>query len=205
MKLIIAGATKLGEYLASNFSQFGLRYELLGFVDDRPKLRGKKFAGLPVLGNCDSVMEIDKAALILAVDSPSEKMDIVRRLLYHPSLNYPNLFSKNAWVSRDCIFGKGNLILEGSLINFGTQIGNFNTIDQNCSIGHEAVISNYSYLGQAVNVGGYSFLEDSERIGSDVVISQGVRIGRDTEIGAGAQIEGDVPTESRIKTKPKAT
>lgn len=205
MKLIIAGATKLGEYLANNFSQFGLRYELLGFVDDRPKLRGKKFAGLPVLGNCDSVMEIDKAALILAVDSPSEKMDIVRRLLYHPSLNYPNLFSKNAWVSRDCIFGKGNLILEGSLINFGTQIGNFNTIDQNCSIGHEAVISNYSYLGQAVNVGGYSFLEDSERIGSDVVISQGVRIGRDTEIGAGAQIEGDVPTESRIKTKPKAT
>ncbi len=205
MNLIIAGATKLGEYLVRNYSQFGLRYDLVGFVDDRSRLKGKKCAGLPVLGSFDAVMEVEKAALVLAIDSPILKMDIVRRLLYHPSLNYPNLFSKNAWVSRDCIFGRGNLILEGSLINFGTQIGDFNTIDRHCSIGHEAVISNYSYLGQSVNVGGYSFLEDSETIGNGVVISQGVRIGRDTEIGPGAQIDGDLPTESKIRGKPRAT
>lgn len=205
MKLIIAGANKLGEYLVSNYAQFRLPHPLIGFVDDNPKLKGKKVANLPVLGTFEAVLEVETVALVLALDSPSEKIDIVRRLLYHPSLIFPNLFSINAWVSRDCIFGKGNIILEGSLINFGTQIGNFNTIGQNCSIGHEAVISNYSYLGQSVNVGGYSFLEDSEVIGNEVVISQGVRIGRDTEIGPDSQIGKDLPSESRIKANSRLT
>ncbi|GAA0880971.1 acetyltransferase [Algoriphagus jejuensis] len=202
MNLIIAGANKLGEYLVSNYSQFRLNHTLVGFVDDDPKLQGKTYAGLPVLGRIDAVMEIDKVALVIALTSPSQKIDIVRRLLYHPSLTFPNLFSSKAWVSRDCIFGRGNLILEGSLINFGTQIGNFNTLGENCSIGHESVISDYSYLCESVQVGGYSFLEDSEIIGKGVVISQGVRIGRDTEIGEGSRVETDLPNESHVKNKP---
>ncbi|WP_026969858.1 hypothetical protein [Algoriphagus terrigena] len=199
MNLIIAGATKLGEYLVSNYSQFRLRYDLIGFVDDNPKLVGKTFAGLPVIGTYDAVLAMDKVALVITVSSPSEKADIVRRLLYHPSLVFPNLFSSNAWVSRDCIFGRGNLILEGSLINFGTQIGNFNTIDQRCSIGHETVISSYSYLEEAVSIGGYSYLEDAGTIGKEAVISQGVRIGRETEIGAGSEVREDLLPASRIK------
>ncbi|SDA95085.1 transferase hexapeptide (six repeat-containing protein) [Algoriphagus alkaliphilus] len=199
MNLIIAGANKLGEYIANNFSQFRLRHELLGFVDDNPKLHGKEFAGHPVLGSIEAVLAHEKIALVLAVQSPSEKIEIVRRLLYHPSIDFPNLFSSDSWISRDCIFGKGNLILEGSLINFGTMIGNFNLIGENCSIGHESVISNYCYLDQAVNFGGYSFLEDEGKIGKEVTISHGVRIGRDCEIASGVRVDEDLPPESRVK------
>ena len=189
----------MGEYLANNFSQFGLRYRLAGFVDDDPKLHGKNFAGFPVLGSIECLLKIDKIALVVAVSDPAQKMEIVRRLLYHPALDYPNLFSNSAWVSRDCIFGKGNLILDGSLINFGTLIGNFNSINQNCSIGHESVISNFCYLEESVNFGGYSYLEDEIEIGKGVVISQGMRIGRDTKIAPGIQINEDILPESRIR------
>lgn len=199
MDLIIAGATKLGEYLATNYSQFGLRHSLLGFVDEVSARRGGSFAGLPVLGSYESILEMNQVALVLGVESPSEKLDIIRSLLYHPSLSFPNLFSKGAWVSQDCIFGKGNLILEGSLINFGTQVGNFNTIEQNCSIGHESAVGSYSYLGQSVSVGGYSYLEDSLRVHSGVAVSQGIRIGRGAEIGQGVRIERDIPVESKIR------
>jgi UDP-3-O-[3-hydroxymyristoyl] glucosamine N-acyltransferase len=199
MKLIIAGANKLGEYIVKNYDQFRLRYDLIGFVDDNPKMHGKEFAGFPVLGSADCLVEYPKIALVLAVQSPSEKIDIVRRLHYHPSVHFPNLFSSGAWVSRDCIFGKGNLILEGSMINFGTMIGNFNSVDQNCSIGHESVISNYCYLDQAVNFGGYSFLEDESKIGREAIISHGIRIGRDSEVAPGVQIFDDLLPESRVK------
>lgn len=199
MNLIIAGVNKLGEYLAGNYPEFRLRHKLIGFVDDNPKLHGKEFAGIPVLGSIDSLFGIEKIALVVAVQSPNEKIDIVRRLLYHPSLDFPNLFSSNAWVSRDCIFGKGNLILDGSLINFGTLIGNFNSINQNCSIGHESVISNYCYLEESVIFGGYSFLEDETVIGKEAVISDGVRIGRESHISPGAKINEDILPESRIK------
>ncbi len=198
MDLIIAGANNLGAYIAKNFAQFRLRHNLIGFVDDNPKLHGKEFAGLPVLGPVESLNKFKKIAVVLAVYRSSEKIDIVRRLLYHPSVDYPNLFSSGAWVSRDCIFGKGNLILEGSLINFGTLFGNFNSIDQHCSIGHESVISNYCFLEESVNFGGYSFLEDESTLGHDVMVSHGVRIGKDSEIGPGVKIEEDVLPESRI-------
>lgn len=199
MNLIIAGATKLGEYLVNNYSQFRLRHKLIGFVDDDPALQGKEFAGLPVFGNFDSLLDFKKIAVVVAVRSPNEKIDLVRRLLYHPSLDFPNIFSSSAWVSRDCIFGKGNLILDGSLINFGTMIGNFNSIDQNCSIGHESVIGNYCNLDESVTIGGYSFLEDESRIGSEAIVSQGVRIGRETEVDAGAEVTSDLLPESRKK------
>ena len=199
MNLIIAGAGSLGEYIANNFSQFGLKHTLLGFVDDEGKLKGKKIAGFPVLGTIDEVLQYPKVALVLALKNPSQRMDIVRRMHYHPSLDFPNLFSKGAWVSRDCIFGKGNIILKGTLINFGTLIGNFNSIEENCSIGHESVIGNYCNLDESVSIGGYSYLEDEGRIGKEVSIGQGVRIGRDAEIFPKVQIVEDVSPESRIK------
>ncbi|RIW13159.1 hypothetical protein D0X99_17270 [Algoriphagus lacus] len=199
MNLIIAGADKLGEYIAKNYSQFKLRHKLIGFVDDDPKFIGKEFAGYPFLGSVDQVLKYEKVALVLALRNPSQKIDIVRRLHYHPSLDFPNLFSNGAWVSRDCIFGKGNIILEGTLINFGTLLGNFNCIDQNCSIGHESVIGNYCTIEESVTFNGYSFLEDEGKIGREAVIGQGVRIGRDAEIFPKVQILQDVPAESRIK------
>lgn len=178
---------------------------MIGFVDENPKLRGKDFAGLPVLGNFDSLLEFKKIAVVIAVRNPNEKVDLVKRMHYHPSLNFPNLFSSSAWVSRDCIFGKGNLILPGSLINFGTMIGNFNSIDQNCSIGHESVISNYCSLDESVTIGGYTFLEDESKIGREATVSQGVRIGRETEIDAGAQVQVDLLPESHVRNDSKPT
>lgn len=198
MNLIIAGANKLGEYIAENFSQFRLRHKLVGFVDDNFELQGKNFSGLPVLGSVESLLEFEKIALVLAVTSPCEKVDIVRRLSSHRSIDYPNLFSSGSWVSRDCIFGKGNLILEGSLINFGTLIGNFNSINQNCTIGHESVISNYCSLEESVNFGGYSFLEDEIKIGQEATIFHGVRIGRESEVAPKLEIQDDLDPNSLV-------
>jgi UDP-3-O-[3-hydroxymyristoyl] glucosamine N-acyltransferase len=199
MNLIIAGANTLGEYLVNNYSQFRLRHKLLGFVDDDPLLQGKEFAGLPVLGKIEKVLDYKKVALAVAVRTPAQKIDLVRRLIYHPSLDFPNLFSSGAWVSRDCIFGKGNVILDGSLINFGTMIGSFNAIDQNCSIGHESVIGSYCNLEDSVTIGGYSFLEDQSKFGKEAVVAQGVRIGREAEIDPGVEVTEDLLPESRAK------
>jgi sugar O-acyltransferase (sialic acid O-acetyltransferase NeuD family) len=195
MNLIIVGATKIGSYLAEHFDQFRLRHTVIGYVDDNPNLLGKEIAGLPVLGNIEYLFELKKIAVVLAVQDPNQKIDIVRRLHSHPAIDFPNLFSNNTWVSRDCIFGKGNLILGGSLINFGTMIGNFNSINQNCSIGHESVIQNFCNLEESVNFGGYSILEDEGVVGKEAVIAHGVRIGRDAKIAPKAQIEADVPSK----------
>lgn len=199
MDLIIVGANKLGEYVAKNFSQFGLRHKVLGFVDENHNLEGKKIAGLPVLGPPEMLVHKSKLAVIIALSSIFEKQGVVRLLSSNKQLEYPNLVSMGSWISRDCIFGKGNIILEGSLINFGTMVGSFNFFGEKCSIGHESVIGDYCHLEDEVNIGGYSILEGMVTIQKGAGVHQGIRVGRESVIEKFADIKEDLLPNSTIK------
>ncbi len=198
MDLVIIGAGKLGEYIAQNFSQFNLRRKLLGFVDDNPKLKNKKVAGFPVLGTIEEVLLDKRIGAILAVESSSEKIDMVQRLAPNPQIDYPNLFSSRSWISRECIVGKGNIILEGSLFNFGTMIGSFNTFGEKCSIGHETVVGDFCCFKEDVQTGGYSFVEDGCQLGKGVTINQGIRVGKNSSIRADFELNEDLNPDSHL-------
>jgi UDP-3-O-[3-hydroxymyristoyl] glucosamine N-acyltransferase len=199
MDLIIVGANKLGEYIVKNYAQFGLRHKILGFVDESHSLEGKKLAGLPVLGQPETVLAKNKMAVVLALPSIYEKVGMVRKLASNTHLEYPNLISMGSWISRDCIFGKGNVILEGSLINFGTMIGNFNFLGEKCSIGHESVIGDYCYLENEVNIGGYSILEGLVTMRKGSALHQGVRVGKESVVEKFAEITEDLHPNSLVK------
>jgi tetrahydrodipicolinate N-succinyltransferase len=199
MDLIIVGANPLGEYIVKNFQQFGLHHRILGFVDDRLDLQGKKVANIPVLGQVEKVLSNQKSAVVFAVSSFSENSELVRKLTSFSHLEFPNLISSASWISRDCIFGKGNLVLQGSLINFGTMIGSFNFLGENTAIGHESVIGDLCWLGDDVTIGGYVVLENEVTLNKGVWINQGVRIGKASEIGKEVKINEDVPPQTIIQ------
>ncbi len=199
MDLIIVGANKLGEYIARNFSQFGLRHNILGFVDESHSLEGKKVAGYPVLGQPEEVLNGKKIAVVIALPSIYEKAGMIKKLASIKNLEYPNLISMGSWISRDCIFGKGNVILEGSLINFGTMVGNFNFLGEKCSIGHESIIGDFCYLENEVNIGGYSILEGMVTMKKGSGINQGIRVGKESTIEKFAEIKEDLLPNSMVK------
>ncbi|MCU0400044.1 MAG: hypothetical protein MUE75_03390 [Algoriphagus sp.] len=199
MDLIIVGANKLGEYIAKNYSQFGLRHKILGFVDESVSLKGKKVAGYPVLGQPEVVLCGQKVAVVIALASIYEKSGMIKKLASIKNLEYPNLISLGSWISRDCIFGKGNIILEGSLINFGTMVGNFNFFGEKCSIGHESVIGDCCYLENEVNIGGYSILEGMVSMKKGSGINQGIRVGKESTIEKYAEIKEDLLPHSLVK------
>lgn len=199
MDLIIVGANKLGEYIAKNYSQFGLRHKILGFVDESLSLEGKKVAGYPVLGQPEGVLNCKKVAVVVALPSIYEKLGMIKRLALIKHLEYPNLISLGSWISRDCIFGKGNIILEGSLINFGTMIGNFNFLGEKCSIGHESIIGDCCHLENEVNIGGYSILEGAVSMKKGSGVNQGIRVGKESTIEKYAEIKEDLLPNSMVK------
>lgn len=199
MDLIIVGANKMGEYIARNFSQFGLRHKILGFVDENYSLEGKKVAGYPVLGQPEEVLNGKKIAVVIALPSIYEKVGMIKKLSSIKNLEYPNLISMGSWISRDCIFGKGNVILEGSLINFGTMVGNFNFLGEKCAIGHESIIGDFCYLENEVNIGGYSILEGMVTMKKGSGINQGIRVGKESTIEKFAEIKEDLLPNSLIK------
>lgn len=199
MDLIIVGANKLGEYIVKNFSQFGLRHKILGFVDDNHSLQGKKVSGFPVLGTPETILEKSKIAIVIALPSVYEKVGMIKKLASNKNLEYPNLISLGSWISRDCIFGKGNIILEGSLINFGTMVGNFNFLGEKCSIGHESVIGDCCYLENEVTIAGYSILEGMVTMKKGSGINQGIRVGKESVIEKFAEIKEDLHPNSMVK------
>lgn len=198
MDIVIVGAGKLGDYIAQNFSQFNLRRKLVGFVDDNPKLKNKKIGNLPILGSIEEVLLERRIGVILALETCSEKIDMVQRLAPNPLIDYPNLFSSRSWISRECIVGRGNIIMEGSLFNFGTMIGSFNTFGQKCSIGHETVIGDFCCFREDVQTGGYSFVEDGCQFGKGVMINQGIRIGKNSSVGTELEIKDDLLPDSHL-------
>lgn len=198
MDLVIVGAGKLGEYIALNYTQFNLRHRLIGFVDDNPKFKHKKVAGLPVLGTIEDFLLDKRVCVIMALASCSEKMDMVQRLAPNPKIDYPNVFSSGSWISRECIVGKGNIILEGSLFNFGTLIGSFNSFERKCSIGHETIIGDFCCFKEEVQTGGYTYIEDGCQFGKGVIVNQGVRVGKHAQVKPEMEITDDVLPESNL-------
>ena len=201
MDLIIVGVGQLGDYIVKNYSQFGLHHRILGFVDDRPDLQGKKVSGIPVLGTVNEVLSNQKTAVVFAFSSFSGNYELIKSISTFPHLEFPNLISSGSWISRDCIFGKGNIVLQGSLINFGTMVGNFNFIGENCSIGHEAVVGDLCRLDDGVTLGGYAYLEDGVTLNVGASVNQGVRIGSLSVIESLNKISEDLPPKSLINKK----
>jgi UDP-3-O-[3-hydroxymyristoyl] glucosamine N-acyltransferase len=198
MELIIVGANQIGESIVKNYSQFGLHHRILGFVDDRLELQGKKVAGFPVLGQVEEILFARKVAVIFAYSSLTENAALIKKLSLYPHLEFPNLISSGSWISRECIFGKGNLVLQGSLINFGTKIGSFNFFGENCFVGHESVIGDLCRLENEVTVGGYVVLEDGVEMHKGTEVLQGVRIGKYAILEEQTKINEDVLPLSRV-------
>jgi FlaA1/EpsC-like NDP-sugar epimerase len=65
---LIVGASSAGEALRRAIREgTTLGYRIVGFIDDRPQLRGQRFGGLPVLGTCDALPLIAKQYAIKEV------------------------------------------------------------------------------------------------------------------------------------------
>lgn len=81
-RVVIIGAGTTGESIARNAHHAGYGYEIVGFVDDDPTLRGQRIHNLPVLGRVDALPELaSRYALNEAIVAiPSLRMHERRRI-----------------------------------------------------------------------------------------------------------------------------
>ena len=65
------------------------------------------------------------------------------------------------------------MVLQGSLINFGTMIGTCNFFGEHRAIGHESKIGDFCLLDKNITIGGYVLLEEGIRLMEGSEVSQG--------------------------------
>ena len=89
---------------------------------------------------------------------------------------WEKIVSADAVIQRKVEIGEGTVIIVGSIIKTGTNIGKHCVINTNSSIGHDCNFSNFSSCGPKVAVGGNVFVGNSAFLGIHSTINHNIKI-----------------------------
>lgn len=205
--LIIVGAGGASREIAGVVEEInanGLRWNLLGFLDDDAAMQAKLVNGYPVLGLLETVADFPAARLIVGVASYKsrgvrrrvvERLDVARD-------RFATIVAPTASVSRHASIGRGCAILHRVVVAHNVVIGDHSLISSACVIGHDARLSNYVTLAQSSTVSGSTRLEEDVYVGAGATIRDGVRVGAGALVGLGAAVFRDVPSGDTVLGNP---
>lgn len=194
--LVIVGASGVGRYVADQLlavPEWRSSWNILGFLDDDPKLHLVVVDNLRVLGGLDTLQSMLPCAVVVAVGSPKVKYQILKRL-EQLDVYYPTLIHPRAWLAESTEIGQGVLIYPNVAINHHVQIGDFVTINMGCAIGHDVSIDDHSTVAPQAALAGHTILEPGVDFGIGACTIQDCRIGSWSIVGAGAVVVDHLPS-----------
>ncbi len=196
-KVIVIGAGGLARevvdiLLACN--QGGIKYEIIGFIDENVANHGKVLNGFPILGDFSWFQNVDKTEirLIAGIGSPAIRKKMIQKAL-DIGLKFINIFHPSAIVTPFINYGVGVVLTAGCILTNQIQIGNHVFLNLDCTVGHDAIIRDYCNINPGVHISGNVTLETGCEIGTGANIIQGINIGKWSVIGAGSVVVRDVP------------
>jgi sugar O-acyltransferase (sialic acid O-acetyltransferase NeuD family) len=170
------------------------RFTMLGFIDEIIENRGKKYAGLPVLGDFRWFNQTKRGNIqvISGVGSPSVKEKFACQAK-NLNLSFATIVHPSAVVAKTAKLGRGVVVGPGAVITSDAVIGNHVFIHYNCTIGHDVYIEDYSTILPGANISGNVRIGSNVCVGANSCVLQNLRLGNNSVIGAGAVVTVDVP------------
>lgn len=165
-------------------------WNVIGFIDDNPKLKGSKNEYGEVLGGIDYLNQYDKElAVVIAIGNPSivKKLvdSIVNEMIWYPNLIAPNVILMD---KDDFSIGKGNIICSNCWISCNVHLGDFNILNVGCIVGHDVNFGNFNSLMPSVNISGEVTIGNENFFGVSSVVLQQKKVGCNTVIGGNSLI-----------------
>jgi sugar O-acyltransferase (sialic acid O-acetyltransferase NeuD family) len=173
----------------------------LGFLDDDPGLHGHTVADLPVLGGAEWVEDDPTARVVVALGSPSARVEAAARLralgavvagLTHPSVRLGPRSS----------VAEGSILCPDVLLSCDVEVGELAIINWGARIGHDGRIGPAAFVGPGVHLAGNVTVGARAEVGIGAVARPGVTIGEDSVVGAGAAVVTDVEPGSTVVGVP---
>lgn len=203
---VVFGAGGFGRevaWLIRRNNQEESKWNLLGMVDDDPSLRGQSVDGYPILGTMDWIKNFqDDLCVFSGIGTGVVRRSTTEIMSAIEGITFPTLVSHDAIVSDRVKMGQGCIICASTIITTDVLLGNFVTINLDCTIGHDAVLEDYVQLQPSVNISGFDTIKTCAQIGTGVHVIQGLTIGERSIVGAGTVVIKDVPEDCTAVGNP---
>lgn len=175
-------------------------YKLIGLLDPKEELWGKKILGFPVLDGdalLPDLFKKDIRHVFVGVGSTGDNEP--RKQLYEKVIrdgfNVINLIHPNAIISPSSILGCGVAIMAGAVVNAGAHLGNNIIVNTGSIIEHDCILGDHVHIATGAKLASAVRVREGSHIGINACVRQGISIGRNSIIGAGAVVVEDVPDE----------
>ena len=171
-------------------------WNLIGFFDDDPKLKGQMISHF---GSCLGGIDVlnaspNEVAVAMALGNSHVARQLVGKVV-NKKVSFPNLIDNSFHQVDPETFkiGQGNIIQGPGCATCDVTIGDFNVFNGSVVIGHDVNIGSFNTFMPAVRVSGEVIIGDLNFFGVGSIILQQLKIGNNIRLGAG----------SVLMTKPK--
>lgn len=191
--IVIYGAGGFGREIACLvrlINEKESQWNIIGFLDDNPELKGTANEYGTVLGDAEWLNAYEKPiAVAIAVGNP-QAVESISQKVTNPLVEYPNLYAPSVtFLDKDSLkIGKGNIFCTNCFVSCNVTVGDFNLFNGYIPIGHDAEIGNYNVVMPSCNISGGVKIGNTNFLGVQSVVLQYIKIGNNTRIGANSVI-----------------
>lgn len=183
------------------------QWNILGFLDDNPEMRGRAVMGYAVLGGGEALealpaLRSTKVVLGMANDRNLLVRKTVRARLGLAADPFPVIVHPLAVVSRHSQIGEGTVSLSSSVCSNHATVGRHVVVLQSTVIAQDAVVGDYATFSSNIATGGSFRIGEGSFVGLGASILPGVVIGSLSRIGMGAIVIRSVPDGATVVGNP---
>ena len=204
MRVAIAGAGGYGQVLREYLKDDG-DLEVVGWLDDDPKLTGTKVRGLPVLGQTENLETLRSAGvtgLLGSIGNNAARIRVLRNAK-EGAFSLPQFLHPNARIGSGVRLGRGVLLMDGVCTMPFVDIGDFSILSMAANVAHHTTLGEGVFVSTGTNIGAGLRICEGSFIGIGATVMTGVkRIGAWSVVGAGAVVIDDVEPNTVVAGVP---
>jgi sugar O-acyltransferase (sialic acid O-acetyltransferase NeuD family) len=171
------------------------KWNVLGFVDDKPGLQGAVLCDLPVLGGFGWLeRNASKTLQVICAAGDNRTRKVLAERATALGLRFCTVIHPSVRMSRWVEVRPGTIIAAGSILTTQITLGPHTLVNLSCTIGHDTVVGAYCNINPGCQISGGVKFGEGVYFGTGAVIIQGKSVGDWSIIGAGAVVSADIPS-----------
>lgn len=193
-KIVIWGASGHARVVADALN-LGLKFSIVGFLDDTPAREGEEFGGPPVLGGRDVLTDLREHGvrhIHIAIGHCRARSELATVAHGHGFV-LATVVHPRAIIAQGAPIGQGAFVAAGAIVGPNTRIGKNVILNTGCSVDHDCLVDDGAHVGPGVHIGGASHIGKQAWIGIGATLKDRVKVGDGAIVGAGSVVVRDIP------------